>query len=87
MCCPKTFWKFFIYVTGAIFALFGIVLFGVSIYVGTREYTKAAELDHIIIGYGVAFGTVMFLVGITGWYAVKKESKYLICLVFLQTNN
>ena len=83
MCCPTSFWKFFVYVTSGIFALFGIVLLGVGAYVSQKEYAKATEMDGIILGYGIAFGVVMFLVGVTGWYAAKKESRYLVCIVFL----
>ena len=80
MCLSKNFWKFFIYITGGIFAIFGIVLLALAIVISQKDFAKAADMDKIILGYGVAFGVVMALIGLTGWFAAKKESR---CLVFI----
>ncbi len=83
MCLSKSFWKFFIYISGFIFAAFGVVLLALSCVISQKEFAKAAELDSIIIGYGVAFGIVIILIGLIGWYSAKKESRYLVFLVRL----
>ena len=38
-------------------------------------------MDTLIVAFGVIFGLLLFLIGITGWYAAKKDSRYLVCLV------
>jgi hypothetical protein len=52
-----------------------------AIYIGQKEFAKALYLDSLIMGYGVAFGIVMFLVGAIGWYAAKWEKKWMVGIV------
>ena len=59
----------------------GVTLMALSIWIGQKEFAKALYLDSLIMGYGVAFGITMLLVGAIGWYAAKWEKKSMVCIV------
>jgi len=80
MCGPVKIWKFAIYIAGGLFSVLGVVLMGLCIWISRSEFSKATELESFILGFGVAFGVVLLIMGLIGWIAVKCENRCLVCL-------
>lgn len=80
MCGPIKIWKFTVYIAGGVFSILGVVLMALSIWISQKEFAKATDLDGLLLGFGVAFGVVILIMGLVGWAAVKCESRCLICL-------
>eukprot|EP00826_Nyctotherus_ovalis_P029972 TRINITY_DN2377_c0_g3_i4.p1 TRINITY_DN2377_c0_g3~~TRINITY_DN2377_c0_g3_i4.p1 ORF type:complete len:274 (+),score=60.69 TRINITY_DN2377_c0_g3_i4:125-946(+) len=83
MCGPIKIWRFTIYISGGIFSVLGVVLMALSIWISRKEFAKATNLNTLIVGFGVAFGTVLLIMGLVAWAAVKCESRCFICLFLI----
>ena len=62
--------------------MFGVALIAVSGWISQTDVSKATEVGIVILWYGVGFGIFMFLIGLAGWFAVRKESRCLLLIVY-----
>lgn len=82
MCdCSVKVWKCFVTAGGIVFAIFGATLLGLSVVISKKDFAKAAEIENLILAFGAAFGTIIMLVGLTGWISSCKENLCLVIFV------
>lgn len=85
MCGPIKIWKYTAYISGGLFAAFGIILMALSIWIGKKEFAEVTSLKAIIMVLGIGVGISMLIMGLLGFVAVRCQSRCCLCafLVFL----
>lgn len=85
MCGPINIWKYTAYISGGLFAAFGIILMSLSIWIAKKEFAEVTSLKGILMFLGIGVGILMLIMGLLGMVAVKCQSRCCLCvfLVFL----
>ena len=82
-CTSKELLKLISYIFSFFFAIFGISLIIISVYISRKDIVRATEADGLIFIYGTSFGALLIILCGTNWFATTRENRCFTLIVIL----